>query len=164
MDMKDAVEIPAIPALVWDALNDPEVLRQCIPGCETLEMVSPTLLNAKIVLKVGPIKAPFSGEITLSELDPPNGYVLSGEGKGGVAGMARGTARVRLKEFPAGYTVLEYDAKVDVSGKIAQLGARLLDSTARKLTKRFFAEFSRTFEQDANPIAGGKDEPREDKD
>lgn len=142
MEMKDAVTIPADRKLVWEALNNPEVLRQCIPGCEELEMISQTELRAQVLLKIGPIKARFAGDVTLSDLNPPNGYVLSGEGKGGVAGMAKGAARVKLREEPAGRTILEYEARVDVGGKIAQLGARLLDSTAKKLTRKFFQDFS----------------------
>lgn len=142
MEMKDAVTIPADRKLVWEALNNPEVLRQCIPGCEELEMISQTELRAQVLLKIGPIKARFAGDVTLSDLNPPNGYVLSGEGKGGVAGMAKGAARVKLREEPAGQTILEYEARVDVGGKIAQLGARLLDSTAKKLTRKFFEDFS----------------------
>jgi hypothetical protein len=142
MEMKDSVTIPADRKRVWDALNDPEILRQCIPGCEELDMLSPTELRAQVLLKIGPIKVRFSGDVTLSELDPPNSYVLSGEGKGGVAGMAKGAARVKLTEATAGQTLLEYEARVDIGGKIAQLGARLLDTTATKLTRKFFEDFS----------------------
>lgn len=145
----DTITIPADRGVVWEALNDPEVLRQCIPGCERLEKASATDLNAEVLLKVGPIKARFQGEVTLSELDPPNGYVLSGEGKGGMAGMAKGSARVRLDEQADGTTRLTYEARVDVGGKIAQLGSRLLNSTATKLTRQFFAEFSRIVEEGA---------------
>ncbi|MDR6755410.1 carbon monoxide dehydrogenase subunit G [Mycoplana sp. BE70] len=142
MQMKDSVAIPADRRLVWEALNNPEILRQCIPGCEELEMISQTELRAQVLLKIGPIKARFAGEVTLSDLDPPNGYVLSGEGKGGVAGMAKGAAHLKLREEPVGHTILEYEARVDVGGKIAQLGARLLDTTATKLTRKFFEDFS----------------------
>lgn len=142
MEMKDSVMIPADRQLVWEALNDPETLRQCIPGCEELEMLTPTELRAQVLLKIGPIKARFAGAVALSELDPPNSYVLSGEGKGGVAGMAKGAARVTLGEAEDGQTLLEYNARVDVGGKVAQLGSRLLDSTAKKLTRKFFEDFS----------------------
>lgn len=143
MEMKDSITIPADRELVWRALNDPEILRQCIPGCEKLEMISQTELQAQVLLKIGPIKARFAGDVTLSEFDPPNGYILSGEGKGGVAGMAKGVAHVKLREETTGQTLLEYEARVEVGGKIAQLGARLLDATATKLTKKFFEDFGR---------------------
>lgn len=142
MEMKESVTIPAARDTVWRSLNDPDVLRRCIPGCEELEQDSPTELAAKVTLKVGPIKARFSGEVALSEIVPPESYVLSGEGKGGVAGFARGSANVRLEEVSEAETVLHYDAKADVGGKIAQLGARMLDKTARKLAKSFFDEFA----------------------
>ncbi len=148
MEMKDSVTIPAARAVVWRALNDPEVLRRCIPGCEELDMISATELKAVVVFKAGPIKARFAGDVTLGDLDPPHGYVLSGEGKGGVAGMAKGAARVRLEEAAADRTVLEYEARVDVGGKIAQLGSRLLDSTAKKLTRKFFDDFSEIVSKD----------------
>ena len=153
MEMKDSVTIPAARALVWRALNDPEVLRRCIPGCEELEMASETELKAVVVLKVGPIKVRFTGDVTLGDLDPPRGYVLSGEGKGGVAGMAKGTARVRLEEAAADQTILVYEARVDVGGKIAQLGARLLDSTATKLTRKFFDDFNEIVSKDFSSAA-----------
>lgn len=142
MELNDAVTIPASRDDVWRALNDPEMLRQCIPGCEELLQHSPTEMSAKVVLKVGPIKARFAGDVTLSEIEPPVGYVLSGEGKGGVAGFAKGAADVRLEEVSPNVTVLRYSARADVGGKIAQLGSRLLDSTAKKLAKRFFDDFS----------------------
>ena len=143
MEMRDSVTIPTDRATVWKALNDPQVLQQCLPGCEELEKVSDTELRAKVLLKIGPIKARFAGDVTLSDLDPPQSYVLSGEGKGGVAGIAKGTARVALRETPDNQTILDYEARVDVGGKIAQLGARLLDATATKLTRKFFDDFSR---------------------
>jgi len=142
MEMNDSVTIPAARETVWQALNDPDVLRQCIPGCEELTQDSPTEMAAKVTLKVGPVKAKFAGEVTLSEINAPEGYVLSGEGKGGVAGFAKGSASVRLEEVTPTETVLHYDAKADVGGKIAQLGSRLLDSTAKKLAKKFFDDFS----------------------
>ena len=141
MEMKETVTIPAARETVWRSLNDPEVLRRCIPGCEELVQDSPTELAAKVTLKVGPIKARFAGEVTLSEIVPPESYILSGEGKGGVAGFAKGSANVRLEEVSETETLLHYDAKADVGGKIAQLGARLLDRTAKKLARKFFDDF-----------------------
>ncbi len=142
MELKDVVTIPAPRETVWQALNDPGVLRNCIPGCEELERHSPTELAAKVTLKVGPIKARFAGEVTLSDINAPEGYVLSGEGKGGAAGFAKGSAAIRLEDVSANETVLLYDARADVGGRIAQLGARLLDRTARKLARKFFDDFA----------------------
>ncbi|MDQ0472370.1 SRPBCC family protein [Labrys wisconsinensis] len=142
MDMSGSQRIEAPREKVWEALNDPAVLQQCIPGCEAIEKTSPTEMNAKAVLKIGPVKASFTGKVTLSDLDPPNGYTITGEGQGGVAGFAKGGARVRLE--PDGEaTILHYDAKADVGGKIAQLGARLIDGTAKKLAGDFFERFGK---------------------
>jgi len=124
---------------VWEALNDPDMLRACIPGCQSLEKTSDTELAATVVLKIGPIKANFAGEVKLSNLDPPNSYTISGEGKGGIAGFARGGADVRLAADGADQTVLSYQAKADVGGKIAQLGSRLITSTSKKLAGQFFS-------------------------
>src|SRR5688500_6303352 len=123
---------------VWQALNDPEMLRACIPGCQSLEKKSDTELAATVVLKIGPIKANFVGEVMLTNLDPPNSYTISGEGKGGIAGFAKGGADVRLAADGTDETVLSYQAKADVGGKIAQLGSRLITSTSKKLAGQFF--------------------------
>jgi carbon monoxide dehydrogenase subunit G len=130
---------------VWIALNDPEFLRQSIPGCESLDMVSPTEMRAKVTLKIGPIKASFAGVVLLSDLDPPNGYKIAGEGSGGIAGFAKGRAVVRLSEDGIS-TMLEYDVAAQVGGKIAQLGARLIDATAKKLAGDFFVKFAQIVE------------------
>jgi uncharacterized protein len=127
---------------VWAALNDPETLKQCIPGCESLEMTSPTNMEAVVTLKVGPIKAKFNGAVELINLDPPNGYTIQGEGKGGIAGFAKGGADVRLKADGPDTTILTYEAKADVGGKIAQLGSRLIMSTSKKLAGQFFSSFN----------------------
>jgi len=140
MDMTGEERIAASRATVWAALNDPEMLRQCIPGCESLEKLSPTDMTARVKLQIGPVRATFQGKVTLSDLDPPNGYRISGEGQGGVAGYAKGGAVVRLTEDGAG-TLLTYEAKADVGGKLAQLGGRLIDSTAKKLAGEFFQKF-----------------------
>ena len=129
-------------AKVWEALNDPEVLRACIPGCQSLEKKSDTELAATVVLKIGPIKANFAGEVTLTNLNPPNSYTISGEGKGGIAGFAKGGADVALAADGADETVLTYAAKADVGGKIAQLGSRLITSTSKKLAGQFFSSFN----------------------
>jgi carbon monoxide dehydrogenase subunit G len=127
---------------VWAALNDPEVLKACIPGCESLEMKSETELEAVVTLKIGPIKAKFNGEVRLENLNPPHSYTITGEGKGGVAGFAKGGADVRLAEDGPDATILSYEAKADVGGKIAQLGSRLIASTSKKLAGQFFCEFN----------------------
>jgi carbon monoxide dehydrogenase subunit G len=127
---------------VWEALNDAEVLRASIPGCQSLEKKSDSELAATVVLKIGPIKATFAGEVTLANLNPPHSYTISGEGKGGVAGFAKGGADVKLAEDGPGTTVLTYEAKADVGGKIAQLGSRLIQSTSKKLAGQFFATFN----------------------
>jgi carbon monoxide dehydrogenase subunit G len=127
---------------VWAALNDPEVLKACIPGCESLEMKSETELEAVVTLKIGPIKAKFNGEVRLENLNPPHSYTITGEGKGGVAGFAKGGADVRLAEDGPDATILSYEAKADVGGKIAQLGSRLIASTSKKLAGQFFSEFN----------------------
>jgi uncharacterized protein len=140
MDMTGTQHIEAPRDVVWAALNDAEVLRQSIPGCQSIEKVSDTEMNAKVTLKVGPVKAAFTGKVTLSDLDPPNGYTITGEGSGGAAGFAKGSAVVRLVEG-AGATNLNYEVKAQVGGKLAQLGSRLIDATAKKLTAEFFEKF-----------------------
>ena len=141
MDMSGERRIAASRKTVWAALNDPGILKQCIPGCETLEMQSPTDMTARVKLPIGPVKATFNGKVKLSDLDPPNGYRISGEGNGGVAGYAKGGAVVRLTDDGAG-TLMRYDVKADVGGKLAQLGGRLIDSTAKKLADEFFEKFT----------------------
>ena len=127
----------------WEALNDPEVLRACIPGCESLEKTSDTEFKATVVLKVGPIKARFEGAVTLTNLNPPHSYTITGEGKGGIAGFAKGAADVSLTEDGPDATILTYVAKADVGGTIAQLGSRLLQSTSKKLAGEFFSSFNK---------------------
>jgi len=141
MQMNDSQRIPASKEKVWAALNDPQVLKQCIPGCQNLEMSSPTEMTATVVLRVGPVKATFGGKVTLSDLDPPNSYRISGEGSGGVAGFAKGGAAVRLESESPDVTILHYDVDAQIGGKLAQLGQRLIDSTAKKLAGEFFAAF-----------------------
>jgi carbon monoxide dehydrogenase subunit G len=145
MELTGQERIAAPRAQVWQALNDPEILKACIPGCESIELTSPTEMQARITLRLGPIKASFSGQVTLSNVDPPNGYTISGEGSGGSAGGARGSADVRLAEDGDG-SVLTYRITSQVTGKIAQLGARLVDSAAQKLAGDFFAAFNNSFQ------------------
>ena len=153
MDMSGSQRIEAPRQTVWEALNDPDVLKQCIPGCQEIEKTSPTEMTAKAVLKIGPVKASFAGKVTLSDLDPPNGYTISGEGAGGVAGFAKGGATVRLEADGEAATILNYDVKADVGGKIAQLGARLIDGTAKKLAGEFFEKFGAVVAPSAAPAA-----------
>ena len=140
MEMQGERRIPAPRQLVWERLNDPETLKQCIPGCETIEKVSDTEFTAKVTARVGPVRASFSGKVTLSDLDPPSGYTITGEGTGGVAGFAKGSAKVELAE-EGGETVMRYGAQGQVGGKLAQIGSRLIDATARKMADDFFSKF-----------------------
>jgi carbon monoxide dehydrogenase subunit G len=142
MQMNGSERIQASKEKVWAALNDVDVLKQCIPGCEGLEKLSETEMTAKVVLKVGPIKASFAGKVQLSDLDPPNAYRISGEGSGGVAGFAKGGASVRLESESSEVTVLHYAVDAQVGGKVAQLGGRLIDGTAKKLAGEFFVRFA----------------------
>lgn len=141
MDMSGEYRIPAPRQQVWEALNDPEVLGKSLPGCESIEKTSDTHMKAVVTAKVGPVKAKFNGEVDLSDIDPPNGYTLTGEGKGGVAGFAKGEAKVRLSD-DGDDTILQYDVTAKVGGKLAQVGARLIDSTAKKMADDFFGNFS----------------------
>ncbi|MCG5241663.1 SRPBCC family protein [Azospirillum doebereinerae] len=141
MDMSGSHRIEAPRDRVWAALNDPEVLRQCIPGCEEVVKLSDTEMTAKVVAKVGPVSAKFAGKVTLSDLDPPNGYTISGEGSGGAAGFGKGGATVALADDD-GATLLTYTARAQVGGKLAQIGSRLVDATARKMADDFFSRFT----------------------
>jgi len=140
MDMTGQYRIAAPRQAVWQALNDPAILGQCIPGCEAIEKTSDTEFTAKVVAKVGPVKARFGGKVSLSELDPPNGYRISGEGQGGAAGFAKGEAKVRLADDGEA-TLLSYEVHAAVGGKLAQIGSRLIDGTARKMAEDFFGRF-----------------------
>lgn len=133
---------------VWAALNDVEVLKQCIPGCESLEKLSDTEFQAIATNKIGPVKARFKGKVRLSDLDPPNGYKISGEGDGGIAGFAKGGATVKLTEKDGG-TLLSYTVEAQIGGKLAQLGQRLINGVAKKLADDFFAKFAETVKETA---------------
>jgi carbon monoxide dehydrogenase subunit G len=141
MDMNGEYQIAAPRQRVWEALNDPEILRQCIPGCEEIVKVSDVEWTAKVTAKVGPVKAKFGGKVTLSDLDPPNGYTITGEGTGGAAGFAKGGAAVKLVDQGAG-TLLTYTVKAQVGGKLAQIGSRLIDGASRKMAEEFFGNFA----------------------
>ena len=145
MDMSGEQRIEARIERVWDALNDAEILKASIPGCESLEKTSDTEMTASVTLKIGPVKARFKGEVELTNLNPPHSYTIVGEGKGGIAGFAKGGADVTLTE-DGDATILTYTAKADVGGKIAQLGSRLIDSTSKKLAGQFFDKFGEIVE------------------
>ena len=142
MELVDSVSISQSRDVVWRALRDPEILREAIPGCEALEEKEDGRLSATVSLKIGPVRARFSGDVEFSEVDPPDRLVLAGEGKGGAAGFAKGSARVTLEEVGPNETLLSYKAQVQVGGKLGQLGARLIDSTAKKLSRQFFDDFN----------------------
>jgi carbon monoxide dehydrogenase subunit G len=162
MDMVGERLIAAPKQDVWNALNDPDVLRQSIPGAQEVVKVSDTEFSAKVTQKIGPIQARFSGTVTLSDMDPPNGYTLSGQGQGGAAGFAKGGATVTLEEAEGG-TLLKYDVKANVGGKMAQLGARLIEGTATKLADQFFNDFKSAVEAStaAAPAAGAEPQTAE---
>ncbi|RVU14128.1 CoxG family protein [Methylobacterium oryzihabitans] len=143
MTMTGEVVLPADQETVWAALNDPEVLKRCIPGCESLERTADNELQAAAKIAVGPVKATFKGKVTLSDIDPPNGYRISGEGQGGVAGFAKGGATVRLEPAEDGQTRMTYDVEASVGGKIAQLGGRLINGVAKKYADGFFDTFAK---------------------
>ncbi len=152
MDLTGEYRIPATREKVWEALNDPEILKQCIDGCQELNKDSDTEFSAKVTAKVGPVKAKFVGKVVLSELDPPNGYTISGEGQGGVAGFAKGGADVKLAD-DGGETVLSYEAKAEVGGKLASVGSRLVEGVAKKQADDFFGKFSEIVSGDAELAA-----------
>jgi carbon monoxide dehydrogenase subunit G len=143
MQMSGQYRIEASRQAVWEALNDVELLRVCIPGIEEIEKTSDTSFTAKVRAKVGPVSARFAGDVTLSDLDPPNGYTISGEGKGGAAGFAKGGAKVQLEDDGAA-TLLNYEVNAQVGGKLAQIGSRLIDGTAKKMADDFFSRFAET--------------------
>jgi hypothetical protein len=140
MTMNGEVELAATRETVWAKLNDPEVLKACIPGCEQLDRNAENEFQATATVKVGPVKARWKGKVRLSDLDPPNSYRISGEGEGGVAGFAKGGAKVSLADKDGG-TVLHYDVEAQIGGKLAQLGQRLINSAAKKTADDFFQKF-----------------------
>ena len=149
MELQDEIRIEAPRDKVYRALNDPEVLQKCIPGCEELIKTSDTELEAKVVLKIGPVKARFSGKVHLDPSQAPERFSLTGEGNGGVAGFAKGGANVELGEDGQA-TILRYEAKADIGGKLAQLGSRLVVSTSKKLAASFFERFAEIMSQGAS--------------
>ena len=140
MDINGEFDIPVNRQQVWEALNDLQVLAQCIPGCESIERESDTEMLAKMIAKIGPVKARFESRIRLSNINPPESYTISGEGKGGPAGFGKGSAEVALAETD-GNTILRYTATLQVGGKLAQIGSRLVGGAARKIANDFFGKF-----------------------
>jgi uncharacterized protein len=141
LTMTGEVELAAPQAMVWAKLNDAEVLKACIPGCETLTKNSETEFEATAKIKIGPVSAKFSGKVQLTDIDAPNGYTISGEGQGGIAGFAKGGAKVRLQTVGAA-TLMTYEVEAHVGGKIAQLGSRLIDGVAKRMADQFFERFA----------------------
>jgi uncharacterized protein len=141
MTMSGQYVLPAPRETVWAKLNDPIVLKECIPGCEQLEKTSDTEFQAVATVKIGPVKARFKGKVALSDLDPPNGYKISGQGEGGVAGFAKGGAVVKLTPQDGG-TLLAYEVEAQIGGKLAQLGQRLVNGASKKLADEFFEKFA----------------------
>jgi carbon monoxide dehydrogenase subunit G len=146
MTMSGEVQLPATREAVWVKLNDPVVLKSCVPGCEQLDKTSETEFQAIASIKIGPVKARWKGKVRLSDLDPPNGYKISGEGEGGVAGFAKGGATVGLTDKDGG-TLLTYNVEAQIGGKLAQLGQRLINSAAKKTADDFFANFAKAVQQ-----------------
>jgi carbon monoxide dehydrogenase subunit G len=141
MTMTGEVQLAASRQTVWEKLNDPDVLKATIPGCESLEKTSDTAFAAVAVTKIGPVKARWKGKVTLTDLDPPNGYKIVGEGEGGVAGFAKGAADVKLSDKDGG-TLLSYNVEAQIGGKLAQLGQRLVNGAAKKVADEFFKNFA----------------------
>jgi carbon monoxide dehydrogenase subunit G len=163
MELTGEYTIQADRQKVWESLNDPEILKQCIPGCEEIEQSAENEFSAKVKAKVGPVNSRFSGKVTLSNLNPPESYTISGEGSGGAAGFAKGGADVKLEEIDASQTKLSYKVDAQVGGKLAQLGQRLIQSTANKYAKQFFDKFEQVVGEgaaaDAAVADGAKSAP-----
>jgi uncharacterized protein len=152
LTMNGEIDLAAPREVVWAKLNDPDVLKACIPGCQSLERTAENELEAVAKVKIGPVSATFKGKVLLSDIDPPNGYTISGEGQGGIAGFAKGGAKVKLEATETG-TRMTYDVEAQVGGKIAQLGARLIDGVSKRLADQFFASFAEEVTRDAASAA-----------
>ena len=140
MDMSNSVVLPAPQTQVWAALNDPEILKQCVPGCESIERIDDNAYQVAMTVAIGPVRAKFKGNLRLTDIDAPNAYTLQFDGQGGAAGFGKGTARVKLTPEDAG-TRLDYVVNAQIGGKIAQLGSRLVDGVSRKMADEFFESF-----------------------
>lgn len=162
MELKGSVTISAPRERVWQALNDPEVLRQCIPGCEEVQQISPEEMHARVQLRMGPVRARFAGKVKMTDIRPEQGYTLNFEGSGGSAGFARGSSVVTLSPVGDG-TLLEYTAQASVAGKLGQIGGRLMDASAGQLADRFFANLNTAITAaNGAPLAGRADPPAND--
>jgi len=160
MDLTGEYRIAAPRDLVWRALNDPEILKRSIPGCEEIDKISDTEFTAKVTAKIGPVSAKFGGKVTLTDLDPPNGYRILGEGQGGAAGFAKGGATVKLEPDETGQgTILRYVVQASVGGKIAQIGSRLIDGSARKIADEFFGRFTEVVAEQSAAAAASAPPP-----
>ena len=153
MTMTGSVSLTAGRDAVWAALNNPEVLKSAIPGCQEMVRTGDNGFAAVAKVAIGPVKATFKGKVVLTDIDPPNGYRISGEGQGGVAGFAKGGAKVALADGEAGGTILNYDVEANVGGKIAQLGGRLINGVAKKYADEFFANFAKALGSEAQAVA-----------
>jgi carbon monoxide dehydrogenase subunit G len=162
MEMISEKRINASREQVWAALNDTEVLKKSMPGCESFDAVGENTFEAKITAKVGPVKARFKFNVSLTNIDPPNGYTINGEGQGGAAGFARGSATVNLAEADSG-TLLSYNVKANVGGKLAQLGARLIDGAAKKMADEFFGNFIEIVTGDSETADNAEEDVSTDK-
>ncbi len=156
MKLNGSQIIPASRVTVWEGLNDAQALKQCIPGCETIEQLSATEMKATVVAKVGPVRASFTGAVTLSDMVAPESYRISGQGQGGLAGFASGGATVKLTELGPQETQMDYDVDAQIGGKMAMLGSRLIDSTARSLAEQFFRTFANLMQKRAAAKAAVK--------
>ncbi len=159
MELEGRHSIPAPRDRVWAALNDPEILRACIPGCKELVKTSDNAFNAHVVSKIGPVSASFAATVELSDIDPGNGYTISGTGQGGVAGFAKGSAHVSLADYEQGKTLLSYTAKADIGGKLASVGSRMLEGTARKMADEFFNSIAARLCNTSKPDDAQRSEP-----
>jgi uncharacterized protein len=154
MELQGERTIPASVDTTWSALNDPQVLKSCIAGCESLERTGPDAMTAVVALKVGPVSARFKGHLSMTNVQPPNSYTINFEGQGGVAGFGKGAADVALTAQGAQQTLLKYSARATVGGKMAQIGSRLIDATAAKITEDFFKAFEAHLQAGAAPAEG----------
>jgi uncharacterized protein len=151
MKLNGEQTIPAPRQRVWQGLNDPDILKQCIKGCEYITKTSDTAFSARVVAKVGPVKAGFNGQVTLTNLNPPESYTIAGQGEGGIAGFARGKSEVKLIELGPKATLMSYDVDAQIGGKLAMLGSRLIDSTARSMAQQFFDRFVKLMSAPVEP-------------
>jgi carbon monoxide dehydrogenase subunit G len=153
MKLTGSQNIAASREIVWKGLNDPKILQQCIPGCSKIENTSPTDMKATVTIAVGPVKANFSGQVTLGDLNPPESYRISGKGDGGFAGFVTGGATVKLTALSANETQMDYDVDAQIGGKLAMLGSRLIDSTATSLANQFFTKFGSLMKSAGTAVA-----------